>query len=110
MGQPLEHLGPVLFESARDPLFLLEPESERLVDGNPAALAATALDKASLATVPVRELFRAEDGAALPEGFFRTALTSGTPFSRRMLLRGRHADDWLPVQLDATAFPADGRS
>src|SRR4051794_19410746 len=106
MGQPLEHLGPVLFESARDPLFLLNPDNEQVLNANPAALAVTGGQESALVGIAASELFRSEAGTALADDFFGNALSAGRAFSGRLLLRGRQADEWVPVQADVSLFPA----
>ncbi len=106
MGHPLEHFGSVLFETARDALFLFDTAQDRLLDANPSALALCALDKSQLAGVRPRDLFRMDDGASLTDGFLGAAAASSGPVQRRLRLRGRSEGAWNPVQATIVALPA----
>src|SRR5437016_2425676 len=107
MRHPLAALGPLVFEHAADALFVFDPECARLVDANAAAVALAGCGRDLLLQQRPDTLFRLDSGEALPAGVFRTALTSGHPYTGRWQLHRRPDGVWIPVQAHIVGLRCD---
>jgi PAS domain S-box-containing protein len=98
----LAELGLTLFEESGDALFLFDPESERLLEVNPAAQRLTGFPRAELLRSPVTYLFRSE----VPGGLHRLRQAyrkTGAFHSQEGFLLRHHKDGvWTPVNLTVT--------
>jgi PAS domain S-box-containing protein len=92
-------LARALFEEIGDALFLLDPDTDRLVEVNPVATRLTGFSRAELLRVPATYLFRFE-GAGGRERL-RGAFTKTIAFHNQdgFLLRTRGDGAWIPVNL-----------
>src|SRR5437868_6582471 len=98
MRNPLAALGPLVFDSAADALFLLDPERDRILDANAAARAVTGCDGEQLLHRRPDTLFRLESGEPLPAGFFRHTPSPEVAYAGRWQLRHEPDGAWVPVQ------------
>jgi PAS domain S-box-containing protein len=92
-----------LFEESGDALFLLDPDTDRLLDVNPVALRLTGFDRAELMGFPATQLFRVEAGGG-PQRV-REAFTKTVVFHARdgFFLRCKGvAAGWFPVTLSVS--------
>ncbi len=98
----LEELGQTLFEESGDALFLFDPESEQMVDANPAAQRLSGFSRQELLARPVSFLFRSETPGGLQR--LRQAIRRTGPFSSQegYLLRHEQDGQWVPVNLTLT--------
>ena len=92
-------LARALFDELGDALFLLEPDTDRLVEVNPVALRLTGFTHAELLRVPATYLFRFEPTGGLQR--LRGAFTKTIHFHNQdgYLLRTREDGVWIPVNL-----------
>jgi PAS domain S-box-containing protein len=91
-------LAQALFSEIGDALFLLDPDTDRLLEVNPVALRLTGCSRAELLDFPATHLFRFETpgGAQRLKGAFtKTMIFHGQD---GFLLRGRD-EAWVPVSL-----------
>ncbi len=97
-----EELVQTLFEESADGVFLFDPDSERLVDVNPAVVRLSGFRRQEFLGRPVSHFLRSEmpDGLqALRQGFRKTgAFTSQEGF----LLRTTREGVWIPLNLSIT--------
>jgi PAS domain S-box-containing protein len=94
----LADLAHALFEESGDGLFLLDPDTDRLLDLNPVALRLTGFSRAEALRLPATHLFRFEAAGGLQRlrgAFHKTVVFHGQD---GFLLRTR-ADAWVPVNL-----------
>lgn len=92
-------LARALFEESGDALFLLEPDTDQLVDVNPVALRLTGFSRAEVVQFPATNLFRIESAAGLQKlrsAFHKTAVFHGED---GYLLRSKDESAWIPVSL-----------
>jgi PAS domain S-box-containing protein len=102
-------LAQALFDEAADALFLFDPETERLVDVNAAALALTGFTRHELLRLPVSDLIRAE-GPGGRDRPLRAAHKAGAfPAEDGYLLRTAREDDWVAVNLGLSRLHARPR-
>src|SRR5262249_12801234 len=98
----IEGLAQALFEEAGDALFLLDPDTDELLDVNPMAERLTGFPRAALLRMPATYLLR----FSAPGGRRRlrqAASKSGVFHSQEgYLLRTRDAGLWVPVNLTVT--------
>ncbi len=99
-------LARTLFEESGDALILFEPDSERILDVNLMAQRLSGFSRDDLLRVPISDLFRSEDPAAL-QGLVRSSRDSD-PFQSHEGFWVRHRDDgvWVPVNLTVTHLQA----
>jgi PAS domain S-box-containing protein len=91
-------LAHALFEESGDALFLLDPETDRLIEVNPVALRLTGFTRAELLQASATYLFRFEAAGGLQR--LRGAFSKTTVFHSQdgFLLRTRE-DTWIPVNI-----------
>jgi PAS domain S-box-containing protein len=91
-------LARALFEESGDALFLLDPETDRLIEVNPVALRITGFSRGELLEYPATNLFRFEAAGGVQR--LRGAFTKTMVFHGQdgFLLRTK-ADAWVPVSL-----------
>ena len=91
-------LARALFEESGDALFLLDPETDRLIEVNPVALRLTGYTQTDILQFPATYLFRFESAGGLQR--LRGAFTKTMVFHSQdgFLLRTR-SDAWVPVNL-----------
>ena len=92
-------LGRALFEESGDALFLLDPETDQLLDVNPVALQMTGFSRAELLEFPATNLFRIEAAGGLHRlrgAFNKTMVFHGQD---GYLLRTNSDAAWIPVSL-----------
>ncbi len=92
-------LARALFEEVGDALFLLDPETDKLVDVNPTALRMTGFTRAELLQVAATYLFRYEASGGLQR--LRGAFSKTMVFHSQdgFLLRTKDDAGWVPVNL-----------
>ncbi len=92
------NLAQALFEESGDALFLLDPETDRLVEVNPVVLRLTGFSRAEVLKFPATYLFRFEATGGLQR--LRGAFTKTMVFHGQdgFLLRTKD-DTWIPVNL-----------
>ncbi|MCI0702872.1 MAG: PAS domain S-box protein [Planctomycetia bacterium] len=91
-------LAQALFAELGDALFLLDPDSDRLIEVNPMALRLTGYSRAELLELPATYLFRFESTGGtqrIKGAFTKTMIFHGQD---GFLLRTRD-DNWIPVNL-----------
>ncbi|MBX9625573.1 MAG: PAS domain-containing protein, partial [Gemmataceae bacterium] len=90
-------LAQALFEEIGDALFLIDPETDRLVDANPTAVRLTGFGRAELLGFPATHLFRADGG---DRDGVRGAVAKTAVFHAQdgYLLRAK-VGGWVPVGL-----------
>jgi PAS domain-containing protein len=88
-----------LFEEAGDALFLIEPQSDRLVATNTAAERLTRFSRSDLLKMPATYWFRFADQAG--KDWLREATNSGgvVHFQDGYFLRTQEIAAWIPVNL-----------
>ncbi len=93
-------LARALFEEIGDALFLLDPDTDRLVDVNPVALRLTGFSRAEILQFPALHLFRLDaTGGGLQRlrgAFHKTMVFHGQD---GFLLRTKEDGGWIPVNL-----------
>src|SRR5262245_51276273 len=91
-------LAQALFEESGDALFLLDPDTDQLLDVNPVALRLTGFPRSELLQLPAASLFRFEATGGLQR--LRGAFTKTIVFHGQdgFLLRTM-SDAWVPVNL-----------
>ncbi|HXG12803.1 MAG TPA: PAS domain S-box protein [Gemmataceae bacterium] len=95
----LADLGPALFEEAGDALFLLDPETDQLIDVNPMGLKLTGFSLAELRRMPATYLFRFE-GQGGKQRLHQAASRTGVFHSQEgFFLRTSQDGVWVPVNL-----------
>jgi two-component system, NtrC family, sensor kinase len=94
-------VGRALFQEAGDPLFLLDPDTDRLLDVNPAAERLTGLSRAQFLARPWAYWFRfSGDGPGGNQRLRRAACDSGVFTSQDgFLLRTAAEGGWIPITL-----------
>ncbi|HXG12618.1 MAG TPA: response regulator [Gemmataceae bacterium] len=98
----IEGLAQALFEEAGDALFLLDPETDQLLDVNPMAERLSGFPRAVLRQMPATYLFRA-DGPGGRRRLRQAAGKSGIFHSQEgYFLRTRDEGTWIPVNLTIT--------
>jgi PAS domain S-box-containing protein len=100
-GYDAAEVGRALFQEAGDPLFLLDPDTDRLLDVNPAAERLTGLSRAQLLAQPSTYWFRfGGSGRGGAQRLRRAACDSGVFTSQDgFLLRTAAEGVWVPVSL-----------
>jgi PAS domain S-box-containing protein len=100
MEQPEQvELGRALFQESGDALFLLDPETDRLIDINGVALKLTGFNRSEVIQYPATNLFRIETSGGLQKlrgAFIQTMEFHGLD---GYLLRTREDAAWIPVNL-----------
>ena len=92
-------LGRALFEESGDALFLLDPETDQLLDVNPVALRMTGFSRVEMLEFPATNLFRIEAAGGLHRlrgAFNKTMVFHGQD---GYLLRTNSDAAWIPVSL-----------
>jgi two-component system cell cycle sensor histidine kinase/response regulator CckA len=91
-------LAHALFEESGDALFLLDPETDRLIEINPVALRLTGFTRSEILQYSATYLFRFESGGGQQR--LRGAFSKTTVFHSQdgFLLRTKE-DTWIPVNL-----------
>jgi PAS domain S-box-containing protein len=92
-------LGKALFEETGDALFVFDPDSEQLVEANPAAQRLTEFGREDLLSRSVFHLFRSEVGGGLQR--LRQAARKTAIFHSQegYFLRTRQEGVWIPVNV-----------
>jgi two-component system cell cycle sensor histidine kinase/response regulator CckA len=92
-------LGRALFEEIGDALFLLEPDTDRLVEANPVALRLTGFARDEILQFPASYLFRFESPGGAQR--LKAAIQKTMVFHSQdgFLLRSRADEQWVPVNL-----------
>src|SRR4051812_6259516 len=92
-------LARALFEELGDALFLLDPDTDRLIDVNPVVLRMTGFTRAEVLEFPATYLFRFEASGGLQR--LRGAFTKTMVFHSQdgFLLRTKEDGAWVPVNL-----------
>ena len=98
-------LAQTLFEEIGDALFLIDPETDCVVDVNPTAVRLTGFGRDELLAVPWSSLFRTEGGGR--DGV-RGAVAKTAVFHAQdgYLLRAKAAPGWVPVGLTVSRLHA----
>src|SRR5262249_24156083 len=102
-------LSRALFEEAGDALFLLDPDSDRLLDANPTAERLTGLPRGDLVARPATYWFRF-GGQGAGGRRLRQAVTESGGFHSQegyYLRTGRHGE-WVPVNLTVSRLHLRG--
>ena len=95
-------LAQALFEESADALFLFEPENERLLDVNPAALGLTGFSRHDLLQLPVGALFHFQ-GKGGRDRLRRAAHKTGVFHSEEgYFLRTARDGEWVAVNLSVS--------
>jgi PAS domain S-box-containing protein len=92
-------LARALFEESGDALFLLDPETDQLLDVNPVALRLTGFSRPEVIQYSATNMFRIEAGGGtqkLRGAFQKTAVFQGQD---GYLLRSKDDAAWIPVSL-----------
>ncbi len=102
-------LAQALFSEIGDALFLLDPETDRLLEVNPMALRLTGFSRAELLDFPATHLFRFE--AAGGNQRLRGAFSKTMVFHSQdgFLLRGKD-DAWVPVSLTVSRLHVEPKT
>lgn len=96
----IEGLGQALFEESGDALFLLDPDSDGMLDVNPRAVELTGYSAKELLSFPATYLFRFQGKSGGMQGFRKAAQESGVFHSKEgYLLRTKRDGVWIPVNL-----------
>ncbi len=102
----LGELARTLFEESGNALFLIDSDSERMLDANSTALQLSGFTREELLQLPVPSLFRSDDA----EGLHRLAQAyrQAVPFRspEGFWLRRREPEGWVPVNLTVTQLRA----
>jgi PAS domain S-box-containing protein len=101
ISNDLEDVGRALFEEAGDALFLLDPESDQLLDVNPTAERLSGFSRAELLARPSTYWFRFGAGERGSIQRLRQATTRSGVFHSQegYVLRTPEAGIWIPVNL-----------
>ncbi len=95
----LGQLAESLFNEAGDALFLVDPDTDQLLDANPMALRLCGFRRDELLGIPTTTLFRIDE-AGSAQRLRRAAQQTGIFHSQEgYLLRTRQPDVWIPVNL-----------
>jgi len=96
-----------LFEEIGDAAFVVDPETEQVLDVNPMAQRLTGRSRGSLLRLLVIQLLRSECDNAMPR--LQRAMRSTQTFHSQesYSLRRGFADDWIPVNLTLTRLHTD---
>ncbi|MFO0803826.1 MAG: PAS domain S-box protein [Gemmataceae bacterium] len=92
-------LARALFEESGDALFLLDPDTDQLLDVNPVALRLTGFSRAEVVQFSATNMFRIEAGGGLQKlrgAFSKTVVFHGQD---GYLLRAKDEAAWIPVSL-----------
>ncbi len=97
-GYDQAELAQALFEESGDALFLLDPETDRLIEINPVVLRLTGFTRSEILQFPATYLFRVEAAGGLQR--LRGAFSKTMVFHSQdgFLLRTKE-DAWIPVNL-----------
>jgi PAS domain S-box-containing protein len=101
-NQPFEQL----FEHTRDPVYIVDPIEDRILDVNPAGCAMLGYTRAELLATPVSHIHPAE----LPQlrEFLDSVLREGRGTTIKLTCRTKHGE-FLPTEMSLYAFRSDGR-
>jgi two-component system, sensor histidine kinase and response regulator len=96
---PLEGVAEALFQEAGDALFLIDPESGRILDVNPTAQRLTGLGRSELLQISISQLIQSE-GSDAPD-CLQDAYRDSTAFHARdgFLLCNSSDGVWIPVNV-----------
>jgi PAS domain S-box-containing protein len=85
-----------LFEESRDPVFIVDPEKDRIIDANPAGCRVLEYTREELLRTPISQIHPAE----LPQlqAFFDTARAEGSNWTIAMSCRTK-SGRYLPTEL-----------
>ena len=92
-------LGRALFEEIGDALFLLEPDTDRLVEANPVALRLTGFARDEILKLPASYLFRYESPGGAQRLLAAIQKTMVFHSQDGFLLRGKADGAWVPVNI-----------
>ena len=98
-SQEQAELARALFEESGDALFLLDPETDQLLDVNPVALRLTGFSRSEVIQFSATNMFRIEAAAGLQKlrgAFNKTVVFHGQD---GYLLRAKDEAAWIPVSL-----------
>src|SRR4051794_37475634 len=100
-------LARALFEEVGDALFLLDPDTDQLIDVNPVGLRMTGFARSEILQLPAASLFRFESAGGTQR--LRGAFAKTTVFHSQdgFLLRTR--DDWVAVNLTVSRLHVSPR-
>ncbi|MDB5311781.1 MAG: Blue-light-activated protein [Gemmataceae bacterium] len=98
-SQDQAELARALFEESGDAMFLVDPDTDQLVDANPVVLRLTGFERAEVVEFPATYLFRVEAPGGLHR--LRGAFTKTMVFHGQdgFLLRTKEDAAWIPVNL-----------
>jgi len=101
-NQPFEQF----FEHTRDPVYIVDPIEDRILDVNPAGSAMLGYTRAELLATPVSHIHPAE----LPQlrEFLDSVLREGRGTTIKLTCRTKHGE-FLPTEMSLYAFRSDGR-
>jgi PAS domain S-box-containing protein len=96
-----------LFERAREPVFLVDPDGDRIVAANAAACALLRCTREEVLSTPVSQIHPAE----VPQlhEFLSRVLRDGTGSTLKLTCRTSRGD-FLPVEMSFNAFSIGGRT
>jgi PAS domain S-box-containing protein len=98
-SQEQAELARALFEESGDALFLLDPETDQLLDVNPVALRLTGFSRSEVIQFSATNMFRIEASGGLQK--LRGAFNKTVAFHGQdgYLLRAKDESAWIPVSL-----------
>lgn len=102
-------LAQALFEEFGDALFLLDPETDQLIEVNPVVLRLTGFSRAELLQFPATQLFRFEAAGGMQRlrgAFHKTMVFHGQD---EFVLRTKY-DAWIPVNLTVSRLHLSNRT
>jgi PAS domain S-box-containing protein len=108
-GNSTAEFAQTLFEEIGDAAFVVDPETEQLLEVNPMAQRLTGLSRAALLRMPVPELFRSKGESGLTH--LQRAMHATQTFHSQegYFLRGRGGDAWTPINVTITRLHTERR-
>ena len=103
-------LARILFEEIGDALFLLDPETDQLIDVNAVALRLTGFSRTEILQYPAMHLFRIDSSSGgfqrLRSAFHKTMVFHGQD---GFMLRTKAEGGWIPVNLTVSRLHVSPR-
>ncbi len=97
-----EELARALFAESQDALFLFDPNTDKLLDANPAALKLTGFGPDEVVQLPATELFRVETGESQDRLRGAAERTAHFHSQEGFSLRTKRTGVWVPVNITVT--------